>query len=376
MTDQQQPKEIHHSGRAHALLSPSSAERWTTCTPSARMEEHYPDTTSAVAEEGTHAHELCERLLRGETEEAVRAEGAYTEEMIECAKAYHYYITTELGLERYCVEQRVEIPGVEGCFGTVDCWGVRGVTLYVIDYKYGQGVPVPAEHNKQLALYAYGLLKSGKLSGVADVRMTIFQPRTGDLNIWAVSAVELQSWVEGEILPRAELANRGEGSLVMGDHCRWCRAKCDCRAYVDLFPPLMEAVGKPEEVSEDEKLAILDRADDILDYIKALRESTTARLLEGEPVRGWKLVEGRSVRRVTDYAQVVDRAVSGGVDPHALYEYKPLGITALQKVVGRELMSAMEADGLIDKPQGAPTLVRESDKRPPLNLNATILSHF
>lgn len=361
----------NHKDRAHALLSPSAADRWVACPPSARLCEQYPDESSPAAEEGTKAHELCEILLRRETYDSKD----YTPEMIECAEAYAYYVTQELGLDTYHVEQRINIPGIPECFGTVDCYGVKGVTLYVIDYKYGQGVAVPAEYNKQMALYAYGLLKSAKLSTIADVQMTIFQPRTDELKTWTVDAVGLQRWVEETIIPYGKLAYDGEGEQRIGDHCRWCPARVDCRAHLDLFPPLYEAM-QAEQATEAEKLSVLDRADEVIAYLTDLKQWATNQLLCGQPVTGWKLVEGRSVRTIPDYAALATRVASTGISEETLYERKPLGLTNLKKVIGSKLMTTLEEDGLIIKPEGKPTLVREEDPRKPLAIKEELLSHF
>lgn len=269
---------INHTERAHALLSPSAAERWTACTPSARLGERHPDTPSAASAEGTKAHELCQMVLEGDEYDPAY----YDEEMLECAEAYRYYIQDELGLTSLHVEERVEIPGVPECFGTVDCYAVKGSTLYVIDYKYGMGVAVPAIHNKQLALYAYGILKTEDAKDAQEVRMTIFQPRTDELKEWHISADELTKWVEHNILPMAKAAYEGTGRETLGDHCRFCKAKTDCRAQIDMFAQVLDAIDA-QEVTDEDKLAILDRADDIIAYINALKDEATDKLMDGRP---------------------------------------------------------------------------------------------
>ena len=66
-----------HAERAHALLSASGAHRWLVCTPSAKLEEQFPDSASEAAREGTLAHELAELKVR------------------------HYFYTTDFGKRKY-----------------------------------------------------------------------------------------------------------------------------------------------------------------------------------------------------------------------------------------------------------------------------------
>ena len=56
----------------HALLSASSSKRWLACTPSARLEENFPNESSVYAQEGTAAHELGEYKLRRYLHERVK----------------------------------------------------------------------------------------------------------------------------------------------------------------------------------------------------------------------------------------------------------------------------------------------------------------
>lgn len=73
--------------------------------------------------------------------------------------------------------------------------------------------------------------------------------------------------------------------------------------------------------------------------------------------RGFKLVEGRFVRKYANGTAVTNTVEDAGFDP---YEKKLLGITAMQKLLGKNRFNEL-LSGFIEKPQGKPTLVPDSD---------------
>lgn len=153
----------------HALLGPSSSKRWLSCTPSARLTENYEDKESVFAQEGTLAHSFAEYKLNkaiGKTITEPEKNEFYSTEIEECTNAYVSYIM-ELyeQAKKKCkdpillVEQEVSLTEyVEGCFGTCDCLIASDDTLYIVDYKHGRGIPVNAENNTQMMMYALGSL--------------------------------------------------------------------------------------------------------------------------------------------------------------------------------------------------------------------------
>lgn len=182
----------------HALLSASGAHRWLLCTPSAQLEQKFPASTSAYAEEGTVAHALAElttRYFLGELDEVsyenqIKSEfepnSYYNAEMRECAVAYAKFVTGRLAeAKKTCpdamiiLETRLDFSKyVPGGFGTGDCVIIAEPILDVIDFKYGKGHRVEAEDNPQMQLYGLGALEQfGDLYEIKTVRMTIFQPR-------------------------------------------------------------------------------------------------------------------------------------------------------------------------------------------------------
>ncbi len=363
----------------HALLSPSSSSRWTKCPPSARLCEHIEDTTSFFAEEGTEAHTLCEYKVN--TALGVHAEDPlgdlqyYNEEMDSCADEYASYVLETFQKEKEAgkdpqifTEQRLDISRyVPECSGTGDCIIIADRSLHIIDFKYGQGVPVSAEKNTQMMLYALGALQMfGSLYEVDEVLMTVFQPRLANISTCTITAEELVTWAESYLKPRAILAFKGEGDFHSGSHCRFCKVKATCRkrAETNLELARYEFI-EPALLADDEIAQILTQADDLASWVKDIKGYGLSVLRRGGSLPGFKLVAGRSVRKYTDEKSVAHAVKDAGYDP---YDHKILGITAMTKLLGRSRFQEL-LGSCIYKPKGKPTLAPESDKRPAITIN-------
>lgn len=363
--------------KAHAILSASSSHRWLNCPPSARLCETYEDKGSDYAAEGTDAHSLCEYKLR-----KVLGMGAvdpsehltwYSEEMEDCANGYAAYILelVEAAKETCAdpvvlIEQRVDFSRwvVQG-FGTSDAIIISDGTLRVIDYKHGLGVLVEADNNPQMMCYALGALELfDAIYDIDYVAMTVYQPRRQNVSTFEMSKDDLYRWAEEVLKPTAELAFSGDGNFLCGEWCGFCKAKHECRARAEANLLLAQYDFKLPPLLEDSEIeVILSRADQLISWVNDIKEYALQQAISGKEWTGFKLVEGRSNRRYTDEAAVTQAVTNAGFDP---YERKLLGITAMQKLLGKsrfeELLSAY-----IEKPQGKPTLVPESDKRPVMN---------
>lgn len=226
----------------HAILSASSSKRWLNCTPSARLEQNFPNESSVYAEEGTAAHALGEYKLRKYLHERVRRPTSEfdNEEMDANTDIYaEFIITTVEKIKETCphplvmVEERLDYSYlVPQGFGTGDCVIIADGTLYVMDYKNGKGVFVSCDHNPQMMLYAIGAYHAyGYLYNITKVSMTIIQPRLENISTFECSVEELLDWAESYVRPRAKLAFEGKGEQVPGDWCRFCRARTSCKAY-------------------------------------------------------------------------------------------------------------------------------------------------
>lgn len=373
-------KEIAHSERAHAVLSASASSRWLNCTPSVRLEEQFPETTSEFAEEGTLAHEIAELKLRKYFTEPMstrtfntrlnkmKKHELYQEEMLKHTDTYLEYlqgITLGLSVTPYvAVEKRIDYSSYapEG-FGTVDCLIIGGDTLYVTDFKYGKGVPVSAENNSQMKLYALGAyLEYSFLYPIANIKLAIIQPRLDSISEFDLSANDLLAWGES-IKPIAQKAFNGEGDFVPGEHCKFCKAKAQCRARAEQYTALEDFKQmKPPLISNEEVGDILKKAENIESWVKALKDYALAECLKGQDIAGWKAVEGRGSRAYTDMDKAFAHLQEKGIKEAILYERVPLTVAKLEKELGKKEFNTL-LEGFVVKTFGKPTLALESDKR-------------
>ena len=363
--------------KGHAILSASSSDRWLHCPPSARLCESYDDKGSNYAAEGTDAHALCEFRLRQalgmEAPDPTENLKWFNEEMSDCATGYAAYVLEQVeAAKQTCtdpivlIEQRVDFSRwVESGFGTADCIIIADGTLQIIDYKHGLGVLVSAEENPQMQCYALGALEL--FDGIYDinsVRMTIYQPRRDNVSTYEISKDELYRWADEVLKPTADLAFAGGGNFLCGEWCGFCKAKHECRARADAIMELARYDFKlPPLLTDEEVEEILVRADDLVSWAADIKEYALQQAIIGKKWNGWKLVEGRSNRRYTNETAVAGVVTDAGFDP---YEHKVMGVTAMQKLLGKSRFDELLA-AYIEKPQGKPTLVPESDKRPAMN---------
>lgn len=362
--------------KAHAILSASSSHRWLNCPPSARLCETYEDKGSDYAAEGTDAHSLCEYKLRlalgMEAADPTEHLTWYNEEMLDCANGYASYILelVEAAKETCAdpvvlIEQRVDFSRwVEQGFGTSDAIIISDGTLHVVDYKHGLGVLVEADNNPQMMCYALGAFELfDAIYDIDAVSMTVYQPRRQNVSTFEMSKDDLFRWADEVLKPTAELAFAGDGNFLCGEWCGFCKAKHECRARAENLMLAQYDFKLPPLLEDTEIEVILTRADQLVSWVNDIKEYALQQAISGKEWTGFKLVEGRSNRRYTDEVAVTQTVTDAGFDP---YERKLLGITAMQKLLGKsrfdELLSAY-----IEKPQGKPALVPESDKRPVMN---------
>lgn len=361
----------------HAVLSASSSERWLNCPPSARLCEDYEDKGSDYAAEGTDAHSLCEFRLKQAlgipADDPIENLSWYNEEMEDCAAGYAAYVSELLETAKQTcadpvvmIEQRVDFSRwVKEGFGTADCIIIADGVLNICDYKNGQGCLVLAERNPQMMLYALGALEI--FDGIYDidtVRMTIYQPRKSNISVYEMDKADLYEWANSELTQKAQLAYEGQGSFSCGEWCRFCKAKAECRERAEANLALARYEFQTPALLADEEIAdILGKVDALTAWASDVKEYALQQAISGTAFPGWKLVEGRSNRRYTSEAAVAAAVEGAGFDP---YERKVLGITAMQKLLGKSRFEELLAP-YIEKPQGRPTLVRSSDKRPEWN---------
>lgn len=383
--------------RKHALLPASGAARWMHCTPSARLEEKFPDEGSEYAAEGTLAHAIAELKVRKKFVEPMgpkkfttamnklKKDPLYQEEMDRYTEDYLDYVSKVVmsykTAPHVAVELRLDYSryAPEG-FGTGDCIVIGGDTLHVIDFKYGKGVVVDVENNPQLMLYGLGALEAYSMFySPTTVMLTVFQPRAeGDtVKEWSISRDDLLNWGVFTIKPQAELAFKGEGDFVPGDWCRFCRAKATCRKRANANTALEDFKGvaapsksesgnfpMPPLLTDAEVGEVLQKAFDLEKWVSDLKDYALSAVLDGKEIPGWKAVEGRTSRKFDDTDAAFTDIEAAGYDEAILYERKPLTLAAVEKVLGKGKFAEVAGTHVVVS-QGKPTLAPESDKRPP-----------
>ena len=357
----------------HALLSPSAAHRWMNCPPSACLEREFPSSSSEVAAEGTAAHALCEHKLRKLLK--LRSKRPHSDfeddEMDRCSDDYVSFVQEQMGeipSPMVLVEQRLDLTRyVPEAFGTADCIIVGGDRLHIVDFKYGMGVLVEAEHNPQMMLYALGALEL--LDGIYDIQkisVSIFQPRRENVCTWSLPKEELLRWARDDLVEKARLAYAGEGEYCAGEWCTFCRASVRCRARAEEKLRLAKEEFKyPPLITDEEIEDVLGEIPELIKWANAiLAYATDAAVNHGKAWKGFKIVEGRSVRRYKDENDVAREAESAGYTD--IFDKKLISLTQMEKLMGKKAFTDI-LGGLIEKPPGKPTLVPISDKRPAIH---------
>ena len=386
--------------KLHAKLSASGSGKWLTCTPSARLEEQFSDEQSEFAAEGTFAHEVFEYVLNGHLKgyDVSKYEGLSGHQYFSRDLLDHVHASVAVVLERIeearqrskdpviMVEQRLDFSvWVPEGFGTGDVVIVSDGVVEVLDLKYGKGISVYAPGNTQMRLYALGALHElAHLYDIETVRMTILQPRLDNYSTDEITAAELLGWAENFVKPRAELAWDGKGEFVAGDHCHqyFCRARATCRARAEGNLALARvefAMKQPDLLFDDEIAQVLAKAESLAKWAGEVQEYALKKAEAGRKFAGWKLVEGRSNRKYSNPDAVAAKLLQSGIDEAVIYERSLLGITAMEKAIGKKVFTEV-LGGLVVKPPGKPTLVPETDKRseidPAANANASAVADF
>ena len=383
--------------RKHAILSASGAYRWLACPPSARLEEQFAETTSTYAEEGTLAHGIAEQKLRfllkqisdqdyAQALQVFEKNEFYSASMLDYIETYTSIVIEKVNEAKarsadavVLLEQKLDFSDwVPEGFGTGDVVIISDGVLEIIDLKYGKGVPVAAEENAQMKLYALGALATfDSLYDIKTVRMTIVQPRLDSISSDEIPAETLYWWADTELIKRAQLAWEGKGEFQAGEHCRFCRARYTCRARAEANLELAKMEFKKPELLTDEEIGeVLKQADDLKAWVSDVFDYALVQARDhGKKFPGWKLVEGRSVRQYADEGAVAKKLTEAGYKEEQIYEKKLWGITAMEKLLGKTLFNEL-LGGLVIKPPGKPTLVPEADKRPEINSIAAAMADF
>lgn len=372
----------------HAILSASGASRWMACTPSAVLEQQFENKSSVFAEEGTLAHELGELTLKLNLGEITKRTFNSKFKKIQENKLYSAdmpdYVQTYVDtcLERvseakattpdalFKIEQRLDFSEwVPNGFGTGDFVIIADGTMEVCDLKYGKGVPVSANNNKQMMLYALGAIAEFNfLYDIQKVRMTIIQPRLDNISTFEVTTEDLLKWAEDYVRPRAELAIKGKGEFCAGDHCKFCRAKAVCRARAEKNMELAKYdFEEPALLDNNDVAYILSKIDELVNWAGDVKDFALEQALNGEEYDGFKVVEGRSNRKYADTEAIVEILRDNNFnDPDIFKPSELITLTNMEKLVGKKKLTELIGDYIV-KPPGKPTLVPITDKRESYN---------
>lgn len=371
---------INHSGRGHAILSPSSSERWLNCTPSARLAEEAGSKTSEYAEEGTTAHELAEYSLKSwiygtfypECEELpvsqeIASNRYYSEEMKEAISRYVDFVTGEFyemqkgplgGPVATYLEEKLDISKyAPDSFGSADVSLVSEQILHIIDLKYGKGVKVPAE-SPQFKMYALGVLAKFGGPKVKRVRMSVAQPRLNHYDTIEMSVSDLLEWAEETLKPKAKLAYEGKGEQVVGSWCQFCPVKATCLAQRNEIMKDFEDHPDTLLMTDKEIVDMLSKIDRYKSWLESINQYAYSEAMKGKKWDGYKLVEGRSARRIVEPDKVRDKLLNTYLEDEVL-NISLKGITDLEKLMGKKVFAAEIGEYVKSQP-GAPKLVPDS----------------
>ena len=378
--------------KAHAILSPSAAYRWLACTPSARFEEQIPEQDSVYSAEGTLAHELAALILSSRTGKYKGDQRKFNSEladierrvkkfyqsidkpngfndMLDYAEDYADYVRSFIPMVGRCeifIERRVDMSAYAPlCFGTVDNGVLTSNVLYVTDYKYGAGKRVSARRNKQMMLYALGLLLvAHKLGFEPDtVVMSIYQPRVSDdPSTYEIDTADLLDWAEEELAPQALQAIGGQGDFIAGSHCDFCKAKASCKAYYDHFEDLKNISDKRQMTDKDLQ-KVLVYGDMVASWVKKVKQETVARMQGGHRVKGFKLIAGRKSRKFRNEDDVVDIMIGRGHAFEDMFKSELRGIGDIEGLLGNKDFAKVFGDVVVTV-EANPQIVDEDDDRP------------
>jgi len=363
---------------AHALLSASGSKRWLSCTPSAKLEATLPEQKRGAgafdfSQEGTTAHTLAEAKLRyhfGQigTEEyenevrSVKETPYYNDDFEAHVDSYVLYVRSQIGEgDTPLFEQRVDFSDwVPDGFGTADVVILSKHAIRVIDLKFGKGIPVHAQDNPQLRLYALGAYSKFKeeYPEIKEVSYTIHQPRLDSISSDGTSIAKLIDWANYFVKPKAKKAWSGSGEFLPGEWCGFCRAKAQCRARSDYNTELARQEFKaPALLSEEEVSEVLIKAGQLRTWVNDVEEFALTRAVDqGIVPPGYKLGTTKTHRKISDTALAATVLVEKGLPSEVIWESPKLKSLASLEKINKQVPAWLGE--LVQRPDGEPKLVK------------------
>ena len=361
----------------HHLLSPSSGPRWFVCAGSPQAEAGYPRTTNKYAEEGTEIHDLGAHGIESTKPADQLTDNKEWQGIIDTYTRYVYEQAPEgvVPLAEILVELDHIAPGM---FGTADAVVLDSPsdTIHVIDLKTGKG-RVDVENNVQLLLYASGVYEMfGWMAEWKQVVIHIVQPRLDYIGAQTVTVDELAKFTETAIeRAKAALADNPPKTPSQ-EACRYCKHAGDCNEYrIQTYQQVCamfedEEFKEPDDVSEydhntlSDKLAAIPA---IKAWMQAVEDRAHRALQEGENVPGWKLVEGRKLRKWKDEEAAKAALRRKKFKVGEIMVSKLISPAQAEKLLGK---GNPLLDDLVITPTGAPVMAPATDKRPDVRQTA------
>lgn len=368
---------IDHNERGHAILSPSSSERWINCPPSALLADSIPETVSSYAAEGTTAHELAEYVLtawkKGEWEpyvdeipvpDTIALSSFFNEEMRIAVENYATFVVNEFydmakgGNAYLTLEQKLDISKyAPESFGSADATITNERIIHITDLKYGKGVKVPAT-SSQFKMYALGAFEKFGKPYTKIIRMSVVQPRLNHYETLEITVTELLQWAEGVLRPAANLAIKGLGEQKTGTWCQFCPVKATCKAQYNELLADFEAAPDALLMTEDDIVNLLGKIDRYKSWLESVNQYAYSEAIAGRKWNGYKLIEGRSARKIVEPDKVRNDLLETYMEDEVL-KIDLKGITDLEKLVGKKLFAAKYGKYIQTQP-GQPKLVPDS----------------
>jgi hypothetical protein len=350
------------------IVGGSTAKRVINCPGSvALVAQMPPQPSSSHADQGTLLHNAVSAILEDQSIDVI---GARYEGQVLTQDLYDEKIMVGLSLldqvdpdkqMEYEVETRVGfgdlLPGV---FGSTDLIGRIGNKAIILDWKFGAGVPVPAEENEQLMFYAAGAMRTPEaqwaFDGATEVELIIIQPPV--IKRWTTTIERIKQF-EQTLVKAVKLAAQPDAPIKHGDHCRWCAAKPVCPAMTGAVDRAVKL--KIDAIDVDKIGAYLHNADLLEDWIKDLRALAEEMLKKGKPIAGWKMVPKRATRQ---WVKEEDAKVA--LLKH-LKESEVIETKLVSPAVAEKLLKTQKIklpDGLTVAISSGNTIAPESDPRP------------
>lgn len=301
-----------------------------------------PDESSPAAAEGTRLHDIAERILNGEELDCPEEIEAYVD--------YCRSIALALKGAEIFVEEKVPLFYSKKETGTVDYAVRHNDSLHIVDLKTGR-LPVKAEGNLQLLIYAMGLVTPD----IKFLLLTIHQYNRPDT--WVLPIQEANA-ICHRIADAAKLALDDDVVQLQAstDACRWCRCKSYCSEHTkDIFDIIEDgATHTPMTRLTDDKLVwILSQKKKIKDFLDSVEDTLYKRTMQGEVIQGVQLQEGRKGnKRWKSDINPVEEMVKLGLHLDQVTKVTPITPTQA-KAIGSI------PDELWEQPDGKPHIVAD-----------------